>query len=258
MKSPKISVVIPSFNKASYIEKTLDSIFDQKYPNLEVVIQDGGSTDGTLEIIRRFVQKYPKLIRLESKKDKGQLDAVNTGMQKTSGEIITFINADDSYRVHAFKKVSEEYLNNPRALWFAGRGVVVNESGKEIALGVTFYKDLMFRRNSYLLLLTVNYLIQPSVFITGSAYGKYGPFTGTTDFITEYELWLKLGKIGMPVIIDEVLAEFRIEPTTKTKRLFSKLLAEDERVVVRYTKNKLILLLHKLNNVGRLIVNRLV
>jgi glycosyltransferase involved in cell wall biosynthesis len=95
MKSPKISVVMPSFNKASYIEKTLDSIFDQKYPNLEVVIQDGGSTDGTLEIISGFIQKYPKLIRLESKKDKGQLDAVNT-KGSAGGEIFTFINADDT------------------------------------------------------------------------------------------------------------------------------------------------------------------
>ena len=77
MKPPKFSIVIPSYNKVRFIGQTLDSIVDQKYLNLEVIIQDGGSTDGTLEIIEEFARKYPNIIKYESKKDKGQLDAIN-------------------------------------------------------------------------------------------------------------------------------------------------------------------------------------
>ncbi|MCX6704657.1 MAG: glycosyltransferase, partial [Candidatus Woesebacteria bacterium] len=185
MKSPKISVVIPSYNKVKFIGKTLDSIFDQKYLNLEVIIQDGGSNDGTIGIIERFAKKYPSRIRWESKKDKGQLDAINEGLGKATGEILTFINADDCYLLGAFAAISEAYIRHRNALWFAGRGVVIDKNGKEIAKVVTWYKNLLLSLNSKFYLLVTNYLMQPSVFLTRSAWGKFGPFTGTSDFVME-------------------------------------------------------------------------
>ena len=123
---PKISIVIPSYDKVRYIKKTLDSIFDQKYENLEVIIQDGGSTDGSLEIINSYLKKYPRIIKLESKKDNGQLDAINKGLRKTNGDIITFINADDMYENEAFKTIANYYIGNPNVLWFVGKGIVIN------------------------------------------------------------------------------------------------------------------------------------
>lgn len=133
MSSPKISIVIPSFNKAKYIGQTLSSIVNQKYPNLEVVIQDGGSTDGTVEIIRRFANENPEVIRWKSKKDNGQLDAINKGLRKVTGDIFTYINADDIYTHIAFRSVAEAFGKNPNALWFSGRGIVIGETGQEIA-----------------------------------------------------------------------------------------------------------------------------
>lgn len=253
---PKISIVIPSFNKVAYIGLTLESIFAQRYPNLEVIIQDGGSTDGTVEVIKKFARKY-KII-WESKKDKGQLDAINNGLKKATGEILTYINADDTYRLGALNLVSKSYLKNKDALWFAGKGTIINSQGKEIAKPVTFYKNILFFLNSRLLLLVANYLIQPSVFLTTKAFNKYGPFTGTSNFVMEYDLWLKLSKIEMPVIINKNLSKFRIESSTKTKTMSLLLLSEDRKVVNRYTKNRLILFLHDLNNFGRILVNRFV
>jgi glycosyltransferase involved in cell wall biosynthesis len=255
---PLISVVIPSFNKEKFIKKTLDSILLQDYPNLEVIVQDGASTDGTLKIIKNYAKKYPSIVRFESKKDKGQLDAVLKGLAKARGEIMTFINADDFYVNGAFEKVAERFLNNPASFWFAGRGIVVDDKNREIAKAVTLYKNFLFKFNSYALLLMVNYLIQPSVFFSAKAYKRHGPFTGTPDFITEYDLWLRLGKVKMPVLIDEVLTGFRIEPTTKTMRLFTPLLEEDEKIVKKHTRNIIILLIHKLNNYGRTVVGRFV
>lgn len=258
MKFPKISVVIPSYNKVIYITETLDSIFAQKYPNLEVIIQDGGSTDGTLVTIKAFIKEHPDQIVLESKKDKGQLDAVNKGLRKATGEILTFINADDCYKAGAFRKVAEEFGKSPNALWFAGRSVIVDRKGLIIARPITWYKNLLFSLNFRFLLLVTNYLMQPSVFFTRVAYKKFGPFTGTANFIMEYDFWLKLSKMQMPRIIDGDLSEFRIEPQAKTKRMFENLLAEDVRIVRKHTKNPIVLMLHNLHNWGRVMVEKFV
>lgn len=256
--TPKISVIIPSYNKVKFIGRTLDSIFDQDYPNLEVVIQDGESTDGTLEIIKKYNTKYSKLIRLESKHDGGQLNAVKDGLTKATGELLTFINADDQYASDAFKTVVNEFVEHRNSLWFVGKGIVVNENNAEIAKPVMWYKSFLLTLNSYTLLLTTNYLMQPSVFFTREAYQKYGPFIGTRDFIMEYDLWLKLGRVSMPRVINKTLSKFRIEASTKTKTLSLDLLKEDEKVIRQYTKNLFILLLHKLNNLGRILVGRFV
>lgn len=258
MKLPKISIVIPSYNKVKYIKETLDSIFNQKYENLEIIIQDGGSNDGTLEIIEKFLTKYPKIIYLVSKKDNGQLEAINKGFKKATGDIITYINADDVYEKNSFVTIANSYIENPNALWFAGKGVVIGDSGNEILKIATFYKNILLKFNNYKLLLITNYLMQPSVFLTGKTIIKYGLFGGTRDFIMEYSMWLKIGKNTMPIVVDKYLSKFRIESNTKTKRFFTEILKKDEQIVGVYTDNKAILTLHKLHNIGRIIVGKFI
>lgn len=251
MIPPKISIVIPSYNKARFIEKTLDSIVNQDYKHIEVIIQDGGSLDGTLGIIKKFARKYPEIFRYESKKDKGQLDAINRGLSKATGEILTFINADDIYETGALNSVASAYEENPDGLWFAGKGKVIDSNGREITKAVTCYKNLLLSFNLYFLLLILNYLMQPSVFFTKQAYKKYGPFTGTGNFVMEYNLWLTLGEVSMPVIIDKCLSHFRLSGEGISSTLFKDTLREDFRTIKKYTGNPLILVLHKLNNWGR-------
>lgn len=252
MNTPKISIVIPSYNKIAFIKETLHSIVSQNYDNYEVIVQDGGSTDGTLEIIKEFAKKYPKKFQYVSRKDGGQLDAINKGMKKASGDILTYINADDVYAKDAFKKVAKVYTKNPSALWFAGRSIVIDGSGKEIAKPVTAYKNLLLSLNTYYLLLTTNYLMQPSVFITKEAYKKYGPFTGNKKFVLEYDLWLKLGSVKMPIVVDTVLSHFRFEPGTISATQSQYLLECDMETVKNYTDNNLFLGLHHLHNTVRL------
>lgn len=258
MTPPKISIVVPSFNKVNYIRETLDSIFIQKYPNLEVIIQDGGSTDGTLEIIKAFAKKYPKEISWESKKDNGQLDAINKGLSRSSGEILTYLNADDVYTKGAFLNVKKAFAENPDALWFAGRGHVIDSKGKEIAQIITAYKNFLLTLNFRFPLLVTNYIMQPSVFLSSKAYKKYGPFGGSDRFVMEYDLWLRLSKVQMPIVINHYLSKFRIEPSTKTKQMSRELLRADLKIVLKYTQNPVIIFLHKLNNLARLLVNKFV
>lgn len=256
--TPLISIIIPSYNKVKYIEKTLSSIVNQNYKNIEVIIQDGGSNDGTLDVIKKYARKYSSIIKYISKKDNGQLDAINKGLKKAKGEIVTFINADDVYEKDALFTVSEYYKENPNGLWFAGRGIVVNENDIEIAKFATWYKSLLLNWNLRTFLLITNYLMQPSVFLTKKALKKYGLFTGTKFAVMEYEMWLKISSFQMPAVINKVLTKFRLEKDTKTGSNSKKLLTEDEKIIKKYTKNKLILFLHILHNYFRVIMQKII
>lgn len=258
IKPPKISVVIPSLNKARYIGKTIDSILSQDYPNFEIIIMDGGSTDGTLKVIEKYAQKFPEIVKYESKADKGQWHAINKGFAKAKGKILSFINADDVYEKGAFLEIERMYALNIDSMWFAGRGNVIDAKGMKIAEWATMYKNILQYINSRFFLLCTNYLMQPSVFVTKSAWDRFGPFTGTKKFVMEYDLWLKLSKIKMPIITNKYLSSFRIEPSTISKKSTKELLNEDEKVIKRYTSNPLILLIHKLHNLGRVVVGEIV
>jgi glycosyltransferase involved in cell wall biosynthesis len=256
MNLPKISVVVPVLNKVDFVRKTLDSIFSQNYPNLEVLVEDGGSADGTLEIIREYQERFSGIMKLKSGPDRGQLEAINQGMARASGKILAYLNADDIYLPGALAAVAEVWTLYPETLWTAGRGRVIDIDGKEIAKGVILYKNLLLNFNRYGYLLLTNYLMQPSVFISRRAYETFGPFSGTNDFVTEYELWLKLGRRQMPYIIKKTISEFRIEPESKTKKLFRRLLGADEKIVRKYSRSWSVLFGHKLHNWARFFINR--
>ncbi|KKQ86180.1 MAG: Glycosyl transferase family 2 [Candidatus Woesebacteria bacterium GW2011_GWB1_38_8] len=258
MQYPKISVVIPSYNKAKYISGTLESIVRQKYPDIEVIIQDPGSTDASLEIIKKFTHIYPKIFKLYTEKDRGQLDAINKGLKKAGGELLTYINADDIYEEGALMYIAEAYISNPKALWFAGRGKVIDDRGSEIAKPITIYKNLLLLLNSYNLLLMVNYLMQPSVFLTRNAYIKFGEFTGTRRFVMEYEMWLRLGRKEMPVVIPQTLSSFRLPQGSISRTDFEGTLGEDYAIVLRFTRNLLILALHRLHSLGRRLIVKII
>lgn len=249
--NPKISIVIPSYNKASHIRETLESIFSQNYPNLEVIIQDGASTDTTINIIKKYAKKYPKMLFWESRKDKGQGDAINTGLKKAKGDILTFINADDFYKNGSLAKVGKLFNENPKADWIVGEGDIVDCKGKKISNLVTIYKNALLKINCYQILMIVNYITQPSVFINKKAYEKFGPFIQKNRAVMEYELWLKLGAKNMPLVEKSCLSSFRLEEGSFSSSQYAQILKEDLKIVKKYTQNFLILFLHKLHNLGR-------
>lgn len=110
MEYPKISVITPSYNQGEYIEKTITSILDQNYPNLEYIIMDGGSTDETVDIIKKYEDR---ITYWQSEKDKGQTDAINNGVARATGDIITWLCSDDYYEGNVFEKVAKAFQENP-------------------------------------------------------------------------------------------------------------------------------------------------
>ena len=105
---PKISIVTPSFNQGAYLDETLQSLVDQDYSNLEVIVQDAGSTDNSIEIAKKFALTYPRKIKLYVEKDHGQADAINRGFQKATGAIFGFLNSDDLLLPGCLHRVAKE------------------------------------------------------------------------------------------------------------------------------------------------------
>lgn len=254
-KLPLISIVIPVLNSESTLNETLESVITQDYPYIQVIVQDGLSSDRSINIARSFQERYPSIFNVYSQKDKGQYDAINKGFKKTKGDVLAFINADDRYAPGALITVGN-YFRQYNPLWAAGKGRVVNKRGEEIAKIVTMYKSILLSINNYSLLIMVNYLMQPSVFLSKKAYQEFGPFIGTKKFLKEYDLWLKLGGVQMPDIIPAVLSEFRITGTTISATQFETLLADDIATAKRYTDNQTLILLRRLHNLGRVIFLR--
>ena len=120
----KLSIVTPSFNQGRFLEETILSVLDQNYPNLEYIVIDGGSTDETLDVIRKYEDR---ITYWESEKDRGQVHAINKGIEKTTGDIFGFINSDDVYLPGTFKAVNEYFEGHPSSEWVCGDTIMFGE-----------------------------------------------------------------------------------------------------------------------------------
>jgi len=121
---PKITIVTPSFNQGQFIEETICSVLDQNYPNLEYIVVDGGSTDQTIEVIRKY---EPQLSSWVSEKDRGQVHAINKGLARATGEIFGFLNSDDLYMPGTFAVVGEYFEKRPETEWVCGDTIMFEE-----------------------------------------------------------------------------------------------------------------------------------
>src|SRR5579872_1323282 len=119
----KISIITPSFNQSNFIEQTILSVLNQNYPNLEYFIIDGGSSDNTLNILK----KYDKHIKWISEKDKGQANAINKGLTMATGEIITYLNSDDTYENKSLFIINDYFLAHKSCKWLCGTYKIVDE-----------------------------------------------------------------------------------------------------------------------------------
>lgn len=124
---PKISIVTPSLNQAQYFEETIRSVLLQGYPNLEYIIIDGGSSDGSVEIIKKYELWLTYWV---SEPDRGQSHAINKGFERSTGEIMAWINSDDYYLAGAFCAIVEDFVTKPDTLWVAGQTNFVDSAGK--------------------------------------------------------------------------------------------------------------------------------
>jgi glycosyltransferase involved in cell wall biosynthesis len=202
---PSISVVTPCLNAVGTIEEALESVRSQGYPRVEHLVVDGGSTDGTVEVLERA-----EGVRFVSEPDGGRVDAVNKGVAMTSGEVIAWLNADDRYHPGALRAVGEAFAADPDVTWVTGYCDIVGAGGEEIRSAVTAYKNALLRHWSFPLYLTQNFVSDPATFVRREALERVGPLDPEYRISHDYDLWLRIGRERPPVVLRRNLASFRM------------------------------------------------
>jgi glycosyltransferase involved in cell wall biosynthesis len=183
MNYPKISVVTPSYNQAGYLEETILSVISQNYPYLEYVIIDGGSTDGSIEIIKKY-EKY--LTYWVSEPDNGHGNALNKGFTKTTGEIMAWINADDKYYPYTFSTVAEIFSKFSDINWIQGKNSWIDKSGRLEDVQFSFINLYSY------LLYDYKWIQQESVFWRRRLWDKAGDsINEKMELMVDGELWTR-------------------------------------------------------------------
>jgi glycosyltransferase involved in cell wall biosynthesis len=224
MKLPKISVVTPSYNQAQFIRATIDSVLSQDYPDLEYFVMDGGSTDGTVQILKSYGNK----LKWVSKKDAGQADAINKGLKLAKGEVLAYLNSDDIYLPGALKRVGEYYAKT-KADWITGDCLVIDELGRTSKNNwiISGYKRFLMSIYSPTTLRVADSMLpQPSTFWSKSAYEKVGEFNTKYHYVMDYDYWLRMAKYYRPHDLKVALSGFRSQENSKSETGRVKLMAE--------------------------------
>jgi glycosyltransferase involved in cell wall biosynthesis len=246
MKSnlPRISIITPSFNQGKFIEQTIQSALSQNYPNLEYIVMDGGSSDNTVEILK----KYEGKIKWFSEKDKGQSDAINKGFKIATGDIIAWLNSDDYYLPGTLKKVGEYFMNKDQAQWVTGDYEIVNENGRQIQSFVRTYKNILRVLPFNDTLYVANYINQPSTFWKRELLNEVGFVNEEYHLCMDYDLWLRIYKKYPLHTISSPLSAFRIHSTSKGKNLYKKQFEEELEVARKNGATAFALTLHSLHS----------
>lgn len=240
---PKISVITPSYNQGHLIEETIQSVLNQNYPNLEYIVMDGGSTDNTVEVLKR----YKDQLSFVSKKDKGQTDAINQGIAKSSGEILMYLNSDDVMLPNTLNTVGEYFAQNPNAMWLTGDYFIIDEQGKKIQSFVANYKKALRNLPSFNLLSIANFIIQPSTFWRRELGKEIGKFDENLHLCMDYDFWMRAIQKHQLHVLPNHFSLFRIHGTSKGGTQYEKQFSEEHDVMLRYNQNILLRFLHKIH-----------
>lgn len=183
---PRISIVTPSYNQGQFLEKTILSVLDQGYPDLEYVIIDGGSSDNSVEIIRRY-EKYLKY--WISEPDRGQSHAINKGFDHVTGDLLAWLNSDDCYAPGALHVVAEMYRANPAAGAIVGAGDMVDVEGKVLFEATRASISLESIYNWF-----DEFFLQPSCFFRKDVWEACGPLDEKLEYAMDVDLWIKIAR----------------------------------------------------------------
>ena len=202
-----VSIITPSFNQAKYIERTITSVLSQDYKNIEYIIIDGGSTDNTQDIIEKYADK---LSYWASEKDSGQTDAINKGFSKAKGDIIAWINSDDTYIPGAVSEAVAYLDANPEVGLVYGDANFIDENDKVIGKFPAKQTDYKKLRQGYV------HITQQAAFFRKDVWDKVGPLDPSFYFAMDYDLWVRIAAVAPIVYLPKLWANFRLHRDAKT------------------------------------------
>jgi glycosyltransferase involved in cell wall biosynthesis len=204
---PLVSIITPSFNQARYIEATIQSVLTQDYSNIEYIIVDGGSTDETVEIIKKHEGRIAWWV---SEKDKGQTDAINKGFARANGQILAWLNSDDTYEPGAISAAVKYLQEHPEVGMVYGDCNFINETGHVIGKFGSAQTDYRLLRQGYA------HIPQQTMFLRADLWKQVGPLDPSFYFAMDYDLWTRLAARTQLKYIPQTWANFRLHTTGKT------------------------------------------
>jgi glycosyltransferase involved in cell wall biosynthesis len=209
MMRPAISVVTPSFNQSTFLEETIESVLVQNYPNLEYRIFDAGSTDGSVDVIRRYENHLSGWI---SRRDRGQSDAINQGLRAAKGDILCWINSDDYLCPGALDKVANFFQENPEAQWLIGSCELLNDHAQPHDRRAP---PRNLTRKNLMAWWPDHWFCQQATFWRRSLMDKAGLLDESLHYLMDWELWLRFYAVAAPAVIPDNLAGYRLHANAK-------------------------------------------
>jgi len=232
---PRISIVTPSFNQGKYLEQTILSVLDLDYSNLEYIIIDGGSTDESVEIIKKYADRLTYWV---SEPDRGQSHAINKGFARITGEIVTWINSDDYYEPLVFEKIAAVFLANPQMKILMGDCNLVDENGVLFASVINHERGARELKRYW-----VEYSIptQPAIFFKRELLGEFGLLDESLHYSMDYDLWMRFAQKNTFFHSDITIANYRFHPAAKGgDQDWSKFIPESKLVYKRHLDNEIV------------------
>ena len=213
-KLSSVSIVVPSFNQAQYLPETLQSLVDQNYPSLEVIIQEAGSTDGSIAIAEDFVKRYPAIFKLFVEKDSGLADALNRGFAQTTGEILAFLNSDDTYYPETLHRVAAELDPAKGRYVVMGRCLYTGEGSCYVGVEhpaeySNHFEQLAIWNHGF------NTIPQPSVFWHRSVWERCRGLDINEHHALDYDLFSRFSKYYRFHRIDKLFSTYRLHDRSK-------------------------------------------
>jgi glycosyltransferase involved in cell wall biosynthesis len=218
MENLMISIVTPSLNQASFLEKNILSVLNQNYANFEQIVVDGGSTDGSVDILKKYHH-----LKWVSEKDDGQAQAINKGFKLAKGDIIGWLNSDDVYRHGAFNKAAEVFNRHPDVDFIFSHCLRIDKDDNILSMGVG--KNPL----NFDVLLNPNFIQQPTVFFRNCVFRKTGYLDENFFLAMDIDYWRRIIKNHKMMLVNDIFACFRIHTESKTTKYLNGFKHESKR-----------------------------
>lgn len=222
--NPFFSIITPSYNQGMFLEKTIQSVLNQSYENYEYLIIDGGSTDDSVDIIKKYQDQLDYWI---SEPDRGHAHAVNKGLKKAQGEWIAYLNSDDVYHPNALQNLAHFLQTNHQVDMIYGKATCIDSNDNNLGDYPTETWNLdRLAENCF--------ICQPSVFVKRSVLEEVGGFDESVFCSIDYDAWLKIGKKFKVYYLDQYIASTRIYSETLSAKYEKKIILENIKVSRRH------------------------
>ena len=234
-KHGMVSIVMPSYQQVAFLEEAVRSVLDQEGVDVELIVMDPGSDDGSRELLRKLQEEYGERLVLCFEKDQGQSDAVNRGMALARGRVLGWLNSDDRLRPGALARVVP-LLDREEPTWLCGMAGMIDARSTHSMSLLAWYKNWQTRRFSRFKLLLENFVPQQATFWNRSMWNQTGMLDIHRHLDMDYDLWLRFAKVAPPLILTEELADMRVHVAAKGSKQAREQLAEAKATAQLYAE----------------------